>query len=68
MINNTIRRALKLRGRNIKWLAKQMRCDYPNLCLKIKANNLSVQERNAILLRLDLRVLEILVDLNGNPI
>ena len=63
-----IKRALKLKGRNIKWLAKQMRCNYPNLCLKIKANNLSVQERNNILLYLDLRVLEILVDLNGNPI
>lgn len=68
MENSIIRKALKLKGRNIKWLAKQMRCDYPNLCIKIKSNNLSVQERNSILLLLDLKVLEILTDLNGVPI
>ena len=63
---NLIKRALKLRGKDIKWLSKKMRCNYSHLCLKIKANNLTLQEIDNILLHLDLYLMPVLTDKDRN--
>ena len=66
MDNNPIKRALKHRGRDIKWLASTLNKDYTSLCKRIKDQTFSIKELNAILLHLELRPHILFIDKEGN--
>lgn len=68
MENNPIKRALSYKKLTLKWLAKKMNVNYAHLCVKIKENNLSLQEINSILTLLNLSSIIIIVDENNNVI
>ena len=68
MEKHPIKRALKAKKLTLKWLAKKMNVNYAHLCVKIKENNLSLQEINSILTLLNLSSIIIILDENNNVI
>ena len=68
MDNNPIKRALKHRGRDIKWLASTLRKDYTSLCKRIKDKSFTLKEMEAILLHLDLYLIPTIIDKDRNVV
>lgn len=65
---NPIKRALKHRGRDIKWLASTLNKDYTSLCRRIKEQTLTLKEINSILVHLDLYSIFAVVDKDNNVV
>ena len=63
---NPIKRALKYRGQNLKWLAKKLNVNYDYFTSKVKANNFTLQEIESILLQLDLYLIPSIIDKDRN--
>ena len=65
---NPIKRALKYRGQNLKWLAKKLNVNYDYFTSKVKANNFTLQEIDSIVSILNLKARIVLLDENSDII
>jgi len=67
-MENIIKVALKHNNKSIKWLAKQLKCNYQHLCKKINNNNLTLNEIEQMLSYINTTIQIVLLNKNNKVI